>query len=177
MCSLMMISDMLSKHVAAVKSVLKKWFKINDIQLVHLLVVWYLVKLQDARCNNKDISVCFLPDISSNHHVKNSQQFIFWNHIITIQVVHLECNWKSKQLLWHHCWVICIQTTAEFSCITTHHSAMYSCFHYGQQCTCTSNTEFTSQLLGLFSSLSCKKCSVRCPRVKKIKWEVIQMLM
>ena len=36
-----MISDMLSKHVGAVK----KWFKINDIQLVHLLVVWYLVKL------------------------------------------------------------------------------------------------------------------------------------
>ena len=27
--------------------------KINDIQLVHLLVVWYLVNLQDARCNNK----------------------------------------------------------------------------------------------------------------------------
>ena len=34
-----MISDMLSKHVGAVKSVLKKLFKINDIQLVHLLVV------------------------------------------------------------------------------------------------------------------------------------------
>jgi len=45
---------MLSKHVAAVKSVLKKLFKINDIQLVHLLVVGYLVNLQDARCNNKD---------------------------------------------------------------------------------------------------------------------------
>ena len=54
MCSLMMISDRLSKYVGAVKSVLKKWFKINDIQLVHLLVVWYLVNLQDARCNNKD---------------------------------------------------------------------------------------------------------------------------
>ena len=40
MCSVMMISDMLSKHVGAVKSVLKKWFKINYIQLVHLLVVW-----------------------------------------------------------------------------------------------------------------------------------------
>ena len=39
MCSLMMISDMLSKHVGAVKSVLKKCFKINDIQLVHLVVV------------------------------------------------------------------------------------------------------------------------------------------
>ena len=36
------------------ESVLKKWFKINDIQLVHLLVMWYLVNLQDARCNNKD---------------------------------------------------------------------------------------------------------------------------
>ena len=54
MCSLMMISDTLSKHLGAVKSVLKKWFKINDIQLVHLLFVWYLVNLQDARCNNKD---------------------------------------------------------------------------------------------------------------------------
>ena len=40
-----MISDKLSKHVGAVKSVLKKWFKISDIQLVHLLVVWYLVKI------------------------------------------------------------------------------------------------------------------------------------
>ena len=47
MCSLMMISDLLSKHVGAVKSVLKKWFKINDIQLVHLLVVWYLVNTQN----------------------------------------------------------------------------------------------------------------------------------
>ena len=27
--------------------VLKKWFKINDIQFVHLLVVWWLVKSQD----------------------------------------------------------------------------------------------------------------------------------
>jgi len=35
MCSLMMISNMLSKHVGAVKNVLK----INDIKLVHLLVV------------------------------------------------------------------------------------------------------------------------------------------
>ena len=40
MCSPMMISDMLSKHVGAVKSVSKKViFKINDIQLVHSLVV------------------------------------------------------------------------------------------------------------------------------------------
>ena len=30
---------MLLKHVGAVKSVLKRDFKINDIQLVHLLVV------------------------------------------------------------------------------------------------------------------------------------------
>ena len=36
------------------ESVLKKWFKINGLQLVHLLVVWWLVNLQDARCNNKD---------------------------------------------------------------------------------------------------------------------------
>ena len=43
MCSLMMISDMVSKHLGAVKSVLKKLFKINDIQLVHLLVMCYLV--------------------------------------------------------------------------------------------------------------------------------------
>ena len=35
------------------ESVLKKWLKIIDIQLVHLLVVWWLVNLQDARCNNK----------------------------------------------------------------------------------------------------------------------------
>ena len=34
MFSLIMISDMLSKHVGSVKSVLKKRFKINDIQLV-----------------------------------------------------------------------------------------------------------------------------------------------
>ena len=39
MCSLIMISDVLSKHVGAVESVLKKGFKINDIQLVYLLVV------------------------------------------------------------------------------------------------------------------------------------------
>ena len=31
--------------------------KINDIQLVHLLVVWYLVNLQYARYNNKDTSL------------------------------------------------------------------------------------------------------------------------
>ena len=41
------------------ESVLKKLFKINDIQLVHLLVVWWLVNLQDARCNNKDLSCVF----------------------------------------------------------------------------------------------------------------------
>ena len=59
MCSLMMISDMLSKHVGAVKSVLKKWFKINNVQLVHLFLVWYLVNLHDARCNNKDTVLYF----------------------------------------------------------------------------------------------------------------------
>ena len=41
------------------ESVLKKWFKINDIQLVRLLVVRYLVNLQDARCNNKDNEYVF----------------------------------------------------------------------------------------------------------------------
>jgi len=35
-------------------------FKINDIKLVHLLVVWWLVNLQDARCNNKDDVVIML---------------------------------------------------------------------------------------------------------------------
>ena len=39
MCSLMMISDMISKHVGAVKVFYKSDLKINDIQLVHLLVV------------------------------------------------------------------------------------------------------------------------------------------
>ena len=39
MCSLIMISDMLSKHVGAVKVFLKSDLKVNDIQLVHLLVV------------------------------------------------------------------------------------------------------------------------------------------
>ena len=57
MCSLMMISDMLSKHVGAVKMCSKKSdFKINDIQLVHLLVVCYLVNPQNTRCDNKDSS-------------------------------------------------------------------------------------------------------------------------
>jgi hypothetical protein len=57
MYSLMMISDMLSKHAGAVK-VFQKGFKINDIRLVHLLVVRYLVNLQNARCNNKDNHTC-----------------------------------------------------------------------------------------------------------------------
>ena len=48
------------------ESVLKNWFKVNDIQLVHLLVVWYLVNLQDARCNNKDDSEVFIGDIHGN---------------------------------------------------------------------------------------------------------------
>ena len=39
MCSLMMISDMLSKHGRSSESVLKSDLKINDIQLVHFLVV------------------------------------------------------------------------------------------------------------------------------------------
>ena len=42
-----------------------KWFKVNNfrlihnIQLVHLLVMWYLVNLQNARCNNKDMKEGF----------------------------------------------------------------------------------------------------------------------
>ena len=39
MCSLMMISSMLSKHVGAVKVFLKSDLKINYLQLVHLLVL------------------------------------------------------------------------------------------------------------------------------------------
>ena len=65
MCSLMMISDMLSKHVGAVKSVLKKRFKIKDIQLVHLLVVWYLVSLENRSlysCSLRDLLVHSSPD-------------------------------------------------------------------------------------------------------------------
>ena len=42
------------------ESVLKKWFKINDIQLVHLLVIWYLENLQDARCKSKDMFLYFI---------------------------------------------------------------------------------------------------------------------
>ena len=52
---------MLSKHVGAVKSVLKKWFKINDIQLVHLLVVWWLVNTNiGLELGKKKIGICFL---------------------------------------------------------------------------------------------------------------------
>ena len=50
--------------------ILKKLFKINDIQLVHLLVVCYLVNLQDAWCNNKDnftINLILIPLASSQH--------------------------------------------------------------------------------------------------------------
>ena len=35
------------------ESVLKKWFKINDIQLVHLLVMWYLVKNKQLLATSK----------------------------------------------------------------------------------------------------------------------------
>ena len=83
MCSLMMISDILSKHVAAVKSVLKKWFKINDIQLVHLLVVWYLVNLQDARCNNKDNQISLVQASYMFHHTCSSSGKHTRNNIST----------------------------------------------------------------------------------------------
>ena len=61
MCSLIMISDMLSKHVGAVKSVLKKWFKINDIQLVQLLVMWYLVNIVSC------LRICFQKHFKTIH--------------------------------------------------------------------------------------------------------------
>ena len=97
MCSLMMISDMLSKHVEEVKSVLKKWFKINDIQLVHLLVVWYLVNLQDARCNHKDkihIYFAFMrfhklyKPVSSNYNVNAVYNF---SCVVSVLSVFLLC--------------------------------------------------------------------------------------
>ena len=66
MCSLMMISDKLSKHVGAVKSVLKKWFKINDIQLVHLLVVWYLVNYLIRFCNTDSLCLQQWYELSVN---------------------------------------------------------------------------------------------------------------
>ena len=58
MCSLMMISDMLSKHVEAVKSVLKKWFKNKwhkisafvgcvIISIYYLLLYYYFVLHSD----------------------------------------------------------------------------------------------------------------------------------
>ena len=93
MCSLMMISDMLSKHVGAVKSVLKKWFKINDIQLVHLLVVWYLVNLQEAQRNNKDNFRLFAINVA-----------IFWLRRLSEQsvlgslVIHLRSS-RSPDIL------------------------------------------------------------------------------
>ena len=74
-----MISDMLSKYVGAVKSVLKKLFKINDIQLVHLLVVWYLVNLQDSRWNNKD-----------------TLSRVFLGKLIVCQLVILRILWNPK---------------------------------------------------------------------------------
>ena len=69
MCSLMMISDMLSKHVLAVKSVLKKWFKINYIQLVHLLVVWYLIILVVI----PDIKICTSRQCTEQKALANSE--------------------------------------------------------------------------------------------------------
>ena len=42
------------------ESVLKKWFKINDIQLVHLLVVWWLVKSLGL-CNMMSVNEISIP--------------------------------------------------------------------------------------------------------------------
>lgn len=41
----------------------------------------------------------FLPDVSSHHHVKDSQKFISWDHVIIVKVVHLECNWKRNHVV------------------------------------------------------------------------------
>ena len=107
MCSLMMISDMLSKRVGAMKSVLKKWFKINDIQLVHLLVVWYLVNLQDARCNNKD----HRRDVYKLSVLETYQQ-------ANLQFI-TQKFWKANRLLlnngevqWVHLYTACYKHTA-----------------------------------------------------------------
>ena len=40
------------------ESVLKKWFKINDIQLVHLLVVWWSVQV----CLNHELNKPRIPN-------------------------------------------------------------------------------------------------------------------
>ena len=54
------------------ESVLKKWFKVNDIQLVHCLVVWYLVN--KALClfsplNAELNPICHLLSLLGAHHI------------------------------------------------------------------------------------------------------------
>jgi len=49
--------SLLSKYHTTNKSTNCMSFILKS-QLVHLLVVWYLVNLQDARCNNKDNLYC-----------------------------------------------------------------------------------------------------------------------
>ena len=66
MCSLMMISDMLSKHVGAGKSVLKKWFnplnaKLNPIcHLLALLGSAIIVVVSRLRVKINDIQLVFV---------------------------------------------------------------------------------------------------------------------
>jgi len=70
MWSLMMISDMPSKHVGAVKSVLKKLFKINDIQLVHLERYAGLqssIPLHTERTHTHQILCCHITTIENLH--------------------------------------------------------------------------------------------------------------
>ena len=76
------------------ESVLKNWFKINDIQLVHLLVVWWLVNLQDARCNNKDISGV---SHSLHHGHKSTDQLNCFHVTMTATL------WQVQPMTWHLC--------------------------------------------------------------------------
>ena len=80
------------------RSVLKKWFKINAIQLVHLLVVWWSVNLQDARYNIKD-------KVSLVYERLNSLYELFWifplrafliNHIFLFQIKTYEKTFVSQ---------------------------------------------------------------------------------
>ena len=110
------------------KSVLKKWFKINDKQLVHLLVVWYLVNLQDARCNNKDnkiIGLCFYLTNSTQNFTfekKSVRRFLLWlQRVIAIVTVYtkyvlLFINQFVSVLIWNN--IVYGQKNATAKCPT-----------------------------------------------------------
>jgi hypothetical protein len=103
MCSVMMISDMLSKHVGAVKSVLKNWFKINDIQLVHLLVVWYLVKL------NYSLKVCRTANVECVPNRKRSRHLIY-----PPKLIYMWTSFCFKRLSYFTQCAFTVQTEALF---------------------------------------------------------------